>query len=87
MSPLEIWQNKTPFLLDELWEEIKGLIYSKSNVGSRLHEKERQAQEGGYNASQHIFYEAEVEEKKKRENNDDPQYGGGKNIPSRSEND
>ena len=25
---------------DELWEEIKSLIYSKSNDGSRLHEKE-----------------------------------------------
>ena len=26
-------QNKTPFLPGELWEEIKSLIYSKSNGG------------------------------------------------------
>ena len=75
-------QNKTPFLPAELWEEIKSLIYSESNVGSRLpREGDR-----GYNASQHIFYD-EAAQEKKRENNDEPQYGGGKNIPSWREND
>ena len=75
-------QNKTPFLPGELWEEIKSLIYSESNVGSRLpREGDR-----GYNASQHIFYD-EAAQEKKRENNDEPQYGGGKNIPSWREND